>query len=238
MVIKLKKVVKTFGEKDTKITALKGITLTINKGEFVAIVGKSGSGKSTLINMITGIDQPSSGTVEILGTNINKLKASKMARWRGQNIGIIFQFFQLMPTLNVLENVMLPMDFCGLYSKKERIARANGLLKLVGLADEAKKFPSEISGGQQQRAAIARALANDPPIIVADEPTGSLDTKTSSQIITLFESLATEGKTVVIVTHDLNLAERADRKITVIDGSIVNGRMPLNESSKMKKESV
>jgi putative ABC transport system ATP-binding protein len=221
MTIILKDIVKTFHQNNVSFEVLKGLSLTIQKGEFVSIVGKSGSGKSTLINMITGIDYPTSGDIEVLGTTIHNLSRTKMSKWRGTHIGIIFQFFQLIPTLTLIENVILPMDLCHMYSKKERRKRALELLELVGMIDFAYKYPSEVSGGQQQRAAIARALANDPPIIVADEPTGSLDGFTASKIIDLFEELANMGKTVIIVTHDESLAETAHRKITIHDGEIV-----------------
>jgi putative ABC transport system ATP-binding protein len=221
MTIVLKDIGKTFEMNNVSFKALKSISLTIQKGEFVSIVGKSGSGKSTLINMITGIDYPTSGEIEIFGTPIHKWSRRKMSKWRGTHIGIIFQFFQLIPTLTLLENVVLPMDLCHLYAKKERYTRALELLELVGIKELASKFPSEVSGGQQQRAAIARALANDPPIIVADEPTGSLDGFTASKIIDLFEELANMGKTVIIVTHDETLADTANRKITIHDGEIV-----------------
>jgi len=222
MSIILEQVGKTFQTGGMVFPALKSINVTINTGEFVAIVGKSGSGKSTLVNMITGIDTPTSGRICILDTEINQLKASDMAKWRGRNIGIIFQFFQLIPTLTLLENVMLPMDFCSMYAPKERKKRAEDLLAQVGLLEHAHKFPALVSGGQQQRAAIARALANDPPIIIADEPTGSLDSKTADTVFSLFEELARNGKTVVMVTHDNDLAKKVNRTIVVADGEIVN----------------
>lgn len=220
--IDLRRVVKTYESAAGTFTALKGIDLQIDTGEFVAVVGKSGSGKSTLINMITGIDRPTSGEVLIGDTAVHKLSEGQLAVWRGRNLGIIFQFFQLLPTLSLVENVMLPMDFCNMYKPGERKERALHLLEQVGLADQAHKLPSAVSGGQQQRAAIARALANDPPIIVGDEPTGNLDSRTADAIFKLFEDLVDQGKTILMVTHDNDLAKRASRAITVADGQIVD----------------
>jgi len=202
--------------------ALKGINLTIDEGEFVGIVGKSGSGKSTLINMLTGIDHPSSGEVHIAGTPIHLLSEGQMAKWRGRNQGVIFQFFQLLPTLTVIENVMLPMDFCNMYTPRQRKERAMYLLELMDVGQQAHKLPTMISGGQQQRVAIARALANDPPIIVADEPTGNLDSRTARNVFDLFSKLVEEGKTFLMVTHDDDLAKRMSRTIVIADGEIVN----------------
>jgi len=201
--------------------ALKGIDLRVGRGEFVSIVGKSGSGKSTLINMMTGIDRPTSGTVTVNQTRIDTLGQGRLAQWRGVNMGVVFQFFQLLPTLTVLENVMLPMDFCDQYNARERPRRARHLLELMGVEEQANKLPTMISGGQQQRVAIARALANDPPMIVADEPTGSLDSKTADRVFQLFEELVDEGKTFLMVTHDDDLAARTRRTITIADGAIV-----------------
>ncbi len=202
--------------------ALDGIDLKIDRGEFVSVVGKSGSGKSTLINMITGIDRPTSGGVFIADTAVHKLKEGPMAEWRGRTIGVIFQFFQLLPMLSCLENIMLPMDFCDMYSQKERQERAMFLLEQVDMAGEAFKLPSEISGGQQQRVAIARAMANDPPILAADEPTGNLDSKSADSVFRLFQDLVSGGKTILMVTHDNELASRASRQITIADGKIVS----------------
>ncbi len=202
--------------------ALKGIDLQVDQGEFVAVVGKSGSGKSTLINMFTGIDHPTDGQVFVSQTPIRQLDEGQMAEWRGRNLGIVFQFFQLLPTLTVVENVMIPMDLAGKYEEAERLERALYLLDQVGIAGEAHKFPTSISGGEQQRAAIARSLANDPPIIVADEPTGNLDTRAAESIFQLFESLVSEGKTILMVTHDGELAARVPRTITLADGLIVD----------------
>ncbi len=202
--------------------ALKGIDLQINGGEFVSVIGKSGSGKTTLINMITGIDRPTSGEVWVNGTPVHTLTESQMARWRGKNLGIVFQFFQLLPIISVVENIMLPMDFCNSYPVRERAERALHLLDLVGLADHAYKLPTALSGGQQQRVAIARALANDPPIVIADEPTGNLDSKTAESVFALFNELITQGKTIIIVTHDSGLAKRTNRTALITDGEIVN----------------
>ncbi len=220
--IDLRNVVKTYQSAAGSFTALKGVNLTVDAGEFVAVIGKSGSGKSTLINMITGIDRPTSGEVFVGGTPVHTLGEGRMSVWRGRNLGIIFQFFQLLPSLSVIENVMLPMDFCNMYRPSERHARALHLLEQVEMADQAHKLPSAISGGQQQRVAIARALANDPPILIADEPTGNLDSKTSAAVFQLFENLVNAGKTIVMVTHDNDLARRATRSVIVSDGEIVN----------------
>lgn len=220
--IELHDVVKVYKSKAGSFTALNGIDLTIDSGEFVSVIGKSGSGKSTLTNMLTGIDRPSSGEIYVGDTAVHKLKERQMARWRGRNTGVVFQFYQLLPTLSCLSNVMLPMDFCNTYPMRERRKRAMDLLELVGVADQARKLPATLSGGQQQRIAIARALANDPPIVVADEPTGNLDSGTAEQIFSLFLKLVDEGKTILIVTHDNDLAERVDRTITLADGAIVS----------------
>lgn len=219
--IELHNLYKAYKTEAGDFPVLRGIDLSISTGEFVGVVGKSGSGKSTLINMITGIDRPSSGEVKIAGTSIHNLNENQMAIWRGRNLGIVFQFFQLLPTLTVAENVMLPMDFCNMYSLAERRKRATELLTLVEIAEHADKLPSQLSGGQQQRAAIARALANDPPIIVADEPTGNLDSKTADRIFELFDELVSRGKTIVMVTHDSDLAKRLSRTLIISDGSII-----------------
>jgi ABC-type lipoprotein export system ATPase subunit len=202
--------------------ALKSIDLQIHAGEFVSIIGKSGSGKSTLLNMMSGIDRPTSGEVWVNGHAVHALNENQMAIWRGENLGIMFQFFQLLPALSLLQNVILPMDLAGKYSRRDRRARAEQLLDIVGLADHRNKLPSMISGGQQQRAALARALANDPPLIVADEPTGNLDSKTAGTVFALFNDLVAKGKTVIIVTHDSSLAKRAHRTALIADGEIVN----------------
>ena len=216
-------IVKKFRNAAGEFTVLKGVDLTINRGEFVSIVGKSGSGKSTLLNMITGIDHPSDGRVVIGGTDIyTNVSESQRSKWRGKNLGIVFQFFQLMPMLTLLENVMLPMDYAELYDFDERPKRAMQMLEMVGLEKFANKLPILVSTGQQQLAAIARALACDPPLLVADEPTGNLDTKSANQIIDLFEALARSGKTVVMVTHDPSLTSRTTRNIIIADGELIN----------------
>ena len=202
--------------------ALEGVDLQINAGEFVSIIGKSGSGKTTLLNMITGIDRPTTGEVWVNGTGVHGLNENQMARWRGKNLGIVFQFFQLLPMISVLENIMLPMDFCRTYPLNERRKRAMELLELVELADHPHKLPTALSGGQQQRVAIARALANDPPVIIADEPTGNLDSKTAESVFALFNDLVAKGKTIIIVTHDSGLAKRTHRTALIADGEIVN----------------
>ena len=203
------------------LLALKDINLSIGRGEFVGVIGKSGSGKSTLINMMTGIDRPTQGEVFIDGIGIHTFDENKMAVWRGNNVGIVFQFFQLLPTLTVLENIMLPMDFCNVYESNQRPSKAMGLLKLVNLKKHAHKLPSQLSGGQQQRIAIARALANDPPIIMADEPTGNLDSKTAEHIFEIFERLVNNGKTIVMVTHDSDQAKRVSRSVIIADGEVI-----------------
>jgi putative ABC transport system ATP-binding protein len=219
--IELRQVTKAYAVASGKFLALKGVDLQVDAGEFVAIVGKSGSGKSTLINVITGIDNPSSGEVLVASTIVSALNQEQLAIWRGKNVGVVFQFFQLLPTLTVAENVILPMDFCKTYPVRVRRARAIALLEKVGIAEQADKLPTQLSGGQQQRAAIARALANDPPILVADEPTGNLDSQTSEDVMSLFGALASEGKTVVMVTHERDFSRFFTRVITLVDGSVV-----------------
>ncbi len=218
----LKGVKKAYKTEAGDFYALKGIDVVINKGEFVGVVGKSGSGKSTLINMITGIDRPNSGEIWVNDQAIHHLDENRMARWRGRSMGVVFQFFQLLPTLTVVENVMLPMDFCRLYTPKERKERALALLERVDMAAQANKLPSQISGGQAQRVAIARSLATDPPIVMADEPTGNLDSKTADAVFHLFEGLVAQGKTFLMVTHDNELASRLHRVITIADGALVS----------------
>lgn len=230
--IELREVVKNYETAAGLFTALKGIDLTIQAGEFVAVVGRSGSGKSTLINMITGIDRPSSGEVQVSDTAVHELSEGQTAVWRGRHIGVIFQFFQLLPTLSVLENVMLPMDFCHVIPYGKRKARAMRLLELVEMAEHAHKLPAATSGGQQQRVAIARALANDPPLIVADEPTGNLDSRTAETVFQLFEALVANGKTIVLVTHDDELARRMTRRVTIADGEIVEDSRHQTDKSK------
>lgn len=221
-VIDLRSVHKYYQSAAGDYHALKGIDLCINPGEFVSIIGKSGSGKSTLLNMITGIDRPTTGEVYVNSTGIHELNENQLAGWRGENMGIIFQFFQLLPALNLKQNVILPMDLAGKFRPRERRERAEHLLEIVGLAEHMHKLPSMVSGGQQQRAAMARALANDPPILIADEPTGNLDSKTAATVFELFNQLVAEGKTVIIVTHDSSLARHAHRTALIADGEIVN----------------
>jgi putative ABC transport system ATP-binding protein len=218
--IDLRDVIKTYETGAGDVTVLKDITLKVKRGEFISVVGPSGSGKSTLLNMITGIDRPTEGQVFVGGEAVHKLNENQLARWRGRNIGVIFQFFQLLPTLTILENVMLPMDFCKVYRRRERKEKAMALLELVDIADQAHKLPSALSGGQQQRAAIARALANDPPVIVADEPTGNLDTTTANEVFELFENLVEQGKTLLVVTHDRSLSGRTERVLHILDGRL------------------
>ncbi|MGQ9554127.1 MAG: ABC transporter ATP-binding protein [Anaerolineae bacterium] len=223
-IIELDHVSKEYQTGAGPLLILREVSLAVQPGEFVAIVGPSGSGKSTLINMLTGIDRPTSGDVHVADVYLNKLNENQMARWRGRNVGVIFQFFQLLPALTVLENIILPMDFCNTYRPGERKERALGLLEQMGMADQANKLPSAISGGQQQRVAIARALANDPPILVGDEPTGNLDSKTADHIFALFAGLARQDKTVVMVTHERDLAARVPRVVRVQDGRIVEDK--------------
>jgi ABC-type lipoprotein export system ATPase subunit len=220
--IRLSKVIKKFKNTAGEVTVLKGIDLNLIQGEFVAIVGKSGSGKSTLLNMITGIDHPSSGEVLVNGEEIYRMNESERALWRGRTLGIVFQFFQLLPMLTLLENVMLPMDYVNNYDFDQRPVRAMKLLKMVGLQEFANKLPAAVSTGQQQSAAIARALANDPPILVADEPTGNLDSRSADAIISLFDQLVRDGKTIAMVTHDPSLTERTSRTIIISDGELIN----------------
>ena len=219
--IQLKDVSKIYQTDAGRFVALENVNLQIQAGEFVSIVGKSGSGKTTLINLITGIDQPSSGEIYIEQTPVHLLKESEKAVWRGRTIGVVFQFFQLLPTLTVIENVMLPMSLCNCYPGNERLERAYQLLKLVQMEHQANQLPSFLSGGEQQRVAIARALANDPPILATDEPTGNLDSRTAETIMDLFQDLIQRGKTLLMVTHDPELAARAQRTIALADGRIV-----------------
>jgi putative ABC transport system ATP-binding protein len=218
--IDLRDVVKTYETGAGELTVLQDVTLQVQPGEFVSVVGPSGSGKSTLLNMITGIDRPTSGQVCVGGETVYTLSENQLARWRGRHVGVVFQFFQLLPTLTILENVMLPMDFCRVYQRRERRGRALGLLEQVGIADQAEKLPSALSGGEQQRAAVARALANDPSLIVADEPTGNLDTATAKGLFALFDGLAAQGKTLVVVTHDRTLSARSERVLHLLNGRI------------------
>ena len=227
LVIDLNNVDKTFEGPAGPIHALRSVNILVGSGEFVGVRGPSGSGKSTLLNMITGIDRPTNGNVHVSGSNLNELNENKLARWRGKNVGVIFQFFQLLPTLTIVENVMLPMDFCRVWKPRQRSERAMHLLDQVGLADQAHKLPNTLSGGQQQRAAIARALANDPPLVMGDEPTGNLDTKAADKVFVLFEELVKGGKTFMMVTHNVELASRIPRVVDVLDGELFdkgNGR--------------
>ena len=227
IVIELRHVTKSYPVASGSFSALKDVSFKIDSRQLVAITGKSGSGKSTLLNVITGIDRPTQGSVLINGIQVDKLSESELASWRGKNVGVVFQFFQLLPTLTILENVMLPMDFCNTYPKKDRKERALSLLQMVDIKEQADKFPSSLSGGQQQRVAIARALANDPSLIVADEPTGNLDSQTATAIFELFAKLANSGKTVVVVTHEREFASYFENTINIADGVIVNA-VPLH----------
>jgi putative ABC transport system ATP-binding protein len=223
--IDLRRVVKDYVTDAGPFRALHEVDLQVDPGEFIAVVGRSGSGKSTLMNMITGIDRATGGTVTVAGQDLARLSEGKVAEWRGRTVGVIFQFFQLLPTLTVVENVMLPMDFLGLWTPRERHHRAMDLLERVGMTDQARKLPASTSGGQQQRVAIARALANDPPILVADEPTGNLDSTTADTVFALFETLVDAGRTVVMVTHDAELAGRTRRIVHMVDGRILDGTL-------------
>jgi putative ABC transport system ATP-binding protein len=221
--VELRDVVKSFKVGEEELPILKGISTVIEPGEFVSIVGPSGNGKSTLLNMITGIDRPTQGEIFVKERAVHTMSENELARWRGRHVGVIFQFFQMLPSLSLLQNVVLPMEFLGKYNRQERHARAMHLLETVGLADQAGKLPSMVSGGQQQRAAIARALANDPDLLVADEPTGNLDTKTAEQVFQIFQRLVDDqGKTLLMVTHDAHLADLIPRKIEIVNGRIVN----------------
>ena len=225
-VIEMRDIFKVFKTQAGDFTALNDITTFFYPGEFVSVVGKSGSGKSTLVNMLTGIDHPSSGMVLVNGSPIHKMSESQMSIWRGKNLGIVFQFFQLLPMLTILENIMLPMDLSESYPLKERPDRAQALLCLVGLQEVAEQLPGAISGGQQQSAAIARALANDPPILIADEPTGNLDSRAAEEVFDIFTQLADRGKTIIMVTHDPGLARRTSRTLLLADGKLIDPVSP------------
>jgi len=220
-VVDLQGVGKVYETGAGEFVALAQVDLAIAAGEFSAIVGASGSGKSTLLNMITGIDRPTSGLARVHGALLNDLTENELAKWRGVSVGLIFQFHQLMPTLTVVENVAMPMDFAKLIPGRERAKRALDLLDQVGIADQADKFPATLSGGQQQRVAIARSLANDPPLIAADEPTGNLDSHTAESVLDMLRQLTTDGKTVVMVTHERDIACRVDSMVSVADGRIL-----------------
>lgn len=219
--IELRALSKVYPGPDGGTPALDNVTLTLPAGEFIAIVGKSGSGKSTLINLVAGIDRSTGGEVHVGGQAVHLLDESQLATWRGRHLGVVFQFFQLLPTLTVLENITLPMDFCGTLAGPEARQRGLQLLEQVGIAEQAHKLPSALSGGQQQRAAIARAMANDPLLIVADEPTGNLDTHTADAVLALLASLARQGKSVLMVTHERDISAVADRVVTLADGRVV-----------------
>jgi len=219
-IVEINDLVKSFPVGDTKVTILREVSFQVHKGEFLSIVGPSGSGKSTLLNMVAGIDRPSTGEVVVLGSQIHGMSENALAHWRRESVGIIFQFFQMLPALTLLKNVILPMDLARKYKPQQRRERAMHLLETVGLADQAHKLPSMVSGGQQQRAAIARALANDPPLLIADEPTGNLDSASARIVFDLFGKLVVEGKTMMMVTHDKELARQVPRKIEIIDGRI------------------
>jgi putative ABC transport system ATP-binding protein len=229
-IIEIQNVYKRFPAGDTELTVLNGVSLTIHKGEFVSIIGPSGSGKSTLLNMMTGIDRPSSGEIRVAGCPIHTMSEGQLAAWRGEHVGIIFQFFQMLPTLSLLDNIILPMELAASrkYSPRERRTRAAHLLETVGLAAQMHKLPNAVSGGEQQRAAIARALANDPPLLVGDEPTGNLDSRTSDDILELFSRVASQGKTLVMVTHSQEMAARAPRVVEIRDGKISNDKYQMS----------
>ncbi|HEX7556398.1 MAG TPA: ABC transporter ATP-binding protein [Leptolinea sp.] len=233
--IQLEDVVKAYETPFGEFRALKGVSVNIQFNEFLCIVGKSGAGKTTLLNLITGVDSITSGSVVVNGVSVHNMSEDQLALWRGLNLGIIYQSFELMPMLTLLENVMLPMDFCNLYVPGKSRERAKDLLNMVELGEHMNKLPNSISGGQQQRVAIARALANDPPIIVADEPTGRLDSTTAETILDIFERLVKEGKTVVMVTHDASAAQRATRVLEIADGEI---RQENGDSSTIAMKSI
>ncbi len=219
-IIDAREVVKKFMVGNAEITILKGISFKVYSGEFVIIVGPSGNGKSTLLNMCTGIDYPNGGQVLVTGQDIHEMNSNAQSLWRGQNVGIVFQFFQMMPSLTLFANVMLPMELAGKYSRQERRERAAYLLEMVGLQEQMHKLPGMVSGGQQQRAAISRALANDPPLLIADEPTGNLDPTSARLVFDIFKKLVEEGKTIMMVTHDKELAARVSRQIEIVNGRI------------------
>jgi putative ABC transport system ATP-binding protein len=219
--IEVTNAVKTYPLGESEVVAVDNLTLNVAEGEFVAVVGRSGSGKTTLLNLLAGIDRSSSGSVWVEGAELGVMSESDLAAWRGEKVGLVFQFFQLLPTLTVAENVMLPMDFAERIPAEERRSRAEDLLARVGIGDQADKMPATLSGGQQQRAAIARALANDPPLLLADEPTGNLDSATADAVLKLFADLNSDGRTIVVVTHETDIRSVARRQITLEDGRIV-----------------
>jgi putative ABC transport system ATP-binding protein len=221
LLVDVREVFKRFIVGETEVTILKGISFHVHRGEFVMIVGPSGNGKSTLLNMVTGIDHPSDGQVIVGGEDIHQMNANDQSLWRGKNVGIVFQFFQMMPSLTLLNNVMLPMELANMLDRKTRRDRAAQLLERVGLAEQMNKLPSMVSGGQAQRAAIARAIANEPPLLIADEPTGNLDPASANIVFALFEQLVDEGTTIMMVTHDKELAAQVPREIEIVEGNIV-----------------
>ena len=221
LMIQVQDAVKTYPLGSGRFTAIDRLSLEVARGEFVAIVGRSGSGKTTLLNLLAGIDRATSGRVQVADADLGTLSESGLASWRGENVGLVFQFFQLLPTLTVIENVMLPMDFVEVVPVNERRDRARHLLERVGIGDQADKLPTTLSGGQQQRAAIARALANDPPLVLADEPTGNLDSATAAAVLDVFGGLNDEGRTIVVVTHESDIRSIAKRQVTLQDGRIV-----------------
>jgi putative ABC transport system ATP-binding protein len=220
--VDVQQVFRTYTVGSMQIPALKGVSFQVGAGEFVAIVGSSGAGKSTLLNMISGVDTLTSGAVRIGGQNVQQLGEAALARWRGASLGIVFQFFALLPTMTLLNNVMLPMELAGKYTNTERRERATMLLEMVGLKDHLTKLPSRVSGGQQQRAAIARAIANDPPLLIGDEPTGNLDSGSAEVVFELFRGLVREGKTILMVTQDEALAARIPRQIELSEGLLIH----------------
>ena len=219
--IQVSDVVKAYPLGTGEVIAVDHLSLEIAHGEFVAVVGRSGSGKTTLLNLLAGIDRPTSGTVQAAGADLGSLSESGLAAWRGRNVGLVFQFFQLLPTLTMVENVMLPMDFAKTIPVGQRRDRAQQFLERVGVGDQADKLPATLSGGQQQRAAIARALANDPPLLLADEPTGNLDSVTAEAVLKLFADLHADGRTIVVVTHERDIRSIAGRQVTLVDGRVV-----------------
>jgi putative ABC transport system ATP-binding protein len=220
--IQVSDVVKAYPLGAGEFVAINHLSIDIAQGEFVAVVGRSGSGKTTLLNLLAGIDRPTAGTVRVAGADLGSLSESGLAAWRGRNVGLVFQFFQLLPTLTVMENVLLPMDFARTIPVGERRDRAQHLLERVGVGDQADKLPATLSGGQQQRAAIARALANDPPILLADEPTGNLDSATADAVLELFADLNGDGRTIVVVTHERDIRAIVGREVTLVDGRVVD----------------
>ena len=228
--ILVREVVKTYPLGAGEVVAVDNLSLDVAEGEFVAVVGRSGSGKTTLLNLLAGIDRPTSGSVIVEDADLGELAESDLAAWRGEKVGLVFQFFQLLPTLTVAENVMLPMDFADKIPAGQRRDRAQHLLDRVGIGDQADKMPSTLSGGQQQRAAIARALANDPPLLLADEPTGNLDSVTAEAVLELFAELNADGQTIVVVTHETDIRSVVGRQVTLQDGRIINDETTLGSA--------